>query len=45
MDTHGPTPIMISGSNIISGEGLMMAVVTGKYSKAGKNFELIFSRE
>lgn len=38
MDAHGPTPLMISGSNIVSGEGLMMAVVVGKDSKAGKNF-------
>lgn len=44
-DPNGPTPIMISGSNIVSGEGIMMAAVVGKDSRAGKNFELIFSRD
>ncbi len=29
---------MISGSSVVSGEGLMMAVVVGKESQAGKNF-------
>jgi magnesium-transporting ATPase (P-type) len=38
MDVHAPTPLMISGSNIVSGEGIMMAVVVGKQSKAGRNF-------
>lgn len=45
MDLHGATPYMISGANVVSGEGLMMAVVVGKDSHAGKNFELIFSRD
>lgn len=30
MDVHGPSPYMISGSSIVTGEGLMMAVVVGK---------------
>lgn len=38
MDLHGATPYMISGSSVVSGEGLMMAVVVGKESQAGKNF-------
>lgn len=38
MDPKGPTPIMISGANVVSGEGLMMATVVGKDSRAGKNF-------
>lgn len=45
MDPNGPTPLLISGSNIVSGEGIMMAAVVGKDSKAGKNFELIFSKD
>lgn len=45
MDPKGPTPLMISGSNIVSGEGLMMAVVIGKESQSGKSFELIFESE
>jgi magnesium-transporting ATPase (P-type) len=45
MDPKGPTPIMISGANVVSGEGLMMATVVGKDSRAGKNFELIFSKD
>lgn len=45
MDPNGPTPLLISGSNIVSGEGLMMAAVVGKDSRAGKNFELIFSKD
>jgi len=45
MDPRGPTPLMISGSNIVSGEGLMMAVVIGKESQSGKSFELIFESE
>ena len=40
-----PSPYMISGSNIVSGEGVMMAAVVGKESQAGKNYELIFSQE
>ena len=36
---------MISGSTIISGEGLMMAVVIGRNSHNGKNFEMIFSQD
>ena len=32
------SPIMISGSTVISGEGLMMAVVVGRNSHNGKNF-------
>ena len=38
MDIHGATPYMISGANVVSGEGLMMAVIVGKDSLAGKNF-------
>lgn len=38
MDIHGPTPYMLSGSSIVRGEGLMMAVIVGKESQAGKNF-------
>ena len=45
MDPSGPTPLLISGSNIVSGEGIMMAAVVGKDSRAGKNFELIFSKD
>lgn len=30
MDPKGPTPLMISGSSVVCGEGLMMAVVVGK---------------
>jgi magnesium-transporting ATPase (P-type) len=36
---------MISGSSVVSGEGVMMAVVIGKQSQAGKHFELIFSKD
>lgn len=45
MDAKGPTPFMVSGSNVVSGEGIMMALVVGKDSRAGKNFELIFSKQ
>lgn len=45
MDLHGATPYMISGANVVTGEGIMMAVVVGKDSQAGKNFELIFSQD
>ena len=45
MDPKGPAPIMISGANVISGQGIMMATVVGKDSRAGKNFELIFSKD
>ena len=45
LDLHGATPYMISGSNVVSGSGLMMAVVVGKQSQAGKNYELIFSKD
>lgn len=45
MDIHGASPYMISGSNVVSGEGVMMAAVVGKESQAGKNFELIFSKD
>jgi magnesium-transporting ATPase (P-type) len=38
MSIKGPTPIMISGANVVSGEGIMMATVVGKDSRAGKNF-------
>lgn len=38
MDPKGSTPYMISGANVVSGEGLMMAVIVGKDSRAGKNF-------
>jgi len=38
MEAHPPNPIMISGTTIISGEGLMMAMVVGKESRAGKTF-------
>lgn len=30
MDIHGPSSIMISGTNIVSGEGIMIAVLVGK---------------
>lgn len=36
---------MISGASVVSGEGLMMATVVGADSRAGKNFELIFSND
>lgn len=36
---------MISGASVVSGEGLMMATVVGSDSRAGKNFDLIFSNE
>ncbi len=45
MDPKGPTPFMISGSNVVTGEGVMMAIVVGKDSQAGKNYELIFSSD
>lgn len=38
MNPDGATPFMVSGSNVVTGEGLMMAVVVGKDSKAGKNY-------
>lgn len=38
MDPKGPTPIMISGASVVSGEGIMMAAVVGAESRAGKNF-------
>lgn len=38
MDANGPTPLMISGASVVSGEGVMMAAVVGKDSRAGKNF-------
>lgn len=44
MDPKGATPFMISGSSVVTGEGIMMATVVGKDSRAGKNFELIFSK-
>lgn len=45
MDPKGPTPFMVSGSSVVTGEGIMMATVVGKDSRAGKNFELIFSKD
>lgn len=45
MDPKGATPIMVSGANVVSGEGIMMATIVGKESRAGKNFELIFSKD
>lgn len=32
------SPLMISGSTVITGEGVMMAVVVGRNSHNGKNF-------
>ena len=38
MDEKGATPFMISGSSVVTGQGIMMATVVGKDSRAGKNF-------
>lgn len=38
------SPLMISGSTVITGEGAMMAVVVGRNSHNGKNFEMLFSK-
>lgn len=45
MDPKGATPFMVSGASVVTGEGIMMATIVGKDSRAGKNFELIFSKD
>lgn len=42
-DPSCPTPIMVSGSTVSSGEGYMMAVVVGKDSRMGQSFELLLN--
>lgn len=41
MDLRAPSPLAISGGNVVSGEGVFVVGVVGEKSQAGKSFKLI----
>lgn len=45
MDLRAPSPLAISGGNVVSGEGVFVAGVVGEKSQAGKSFKLIVEGE
>ncbi|EAR94179.2 calcium-translocating P-type ATPase, PMCA-type protein (macronuclear) [Tetrahymena thermophila SB210] len=40
-----PTPILMSGTNVLEGEGLMIAIVVGPHSTSGKIEEILKSQD
>lgn len=38
-----PTPIMMSGTNVLEGDGMMLAIVVGPHSTQGKIEEILKS--
>jgi magnesium-transporting ATPase (P-type) len=44
--THDvPTPVMLSGSKVLSGEGKMVVIAVGKFSAIGKIQSLLEAEE
>lgn len=44
-DKYCPTPVLLSGSEIISGEGKMLVLLIGKDSQMGKLHDFILNQE
>ena len=46
VSTHDvPTPVMLSGSKVLSGEGKMVVIAVGKFSAIGKIQSLLEAEE